>query len=536
MDSKALSFATIIPGQSYCFWMVLLLFLLQGPVFAAGKWFITPSLEFNETWSDNINLSPSGARKSAFVSEINPGIAVSRLGGRNNIDFNYRMQNIINQGGGGNVNVNHQLQLNSFSELSRNRLFLNARSTVSQQNIVNTGQLARDNLTNSSNRADVYTFSVNPQWTPRFNGYANGLFRLGYDFVDTTADQATTSNTYSGHAELSSGYKFNQMTWRMAYDHSLSRRDSTSVGGVSVDNDVTFRSYNAEVRYRFTRRYAVFAQAGYIDNTIPESTGTNQNGAFYTFGAAWTPSHRFTLQGAYGINQRFVSVLLAPTVRTSMSVRYQNSNVGTNTGDVWSASLNHRSARMVWTGRYFEDTTTIQQILLNQNVFNTPTTSGQQVANPAGNQPFSSNLGLASFTNEVLVRKRGELSVSGSTAKSDLNLTLFHSRRISQLTQNRDTSVGVSGFWAWRFLPRTTSTLSLSWNRNSNSSGLIPGASREDTLYTGALTITRNIADYFNISRGIFGSIEYRYFMQNSSDPGFSFQENRISASLAINF
>lgn len=526
------------PGSvtSKVFSLVVLFAALQSPAFA-GKWFFTPSIDVRETFSDNINLAPSGDELSAFVTEINPGISVVRFGGKTNLNLNYRMQNIINQGGGGGVNVHHQFQANSNTELSSNRLFLNARSTVSQQNIVNTGRLSTDNLNNLANRADVYTVSVSPLWTPRFGGYANGLFQFGYDFVDTGSALAETTNTFAGKALLTSGYKFNQVTWRLGYNHTVSERDQTPVAGIPVgSNDVKLRNYDGEVRYWFTRKYSVFVQAGYFDNDFAQTTGTNQNGAYYTFGGAWRPSHRFTLEGGYGINQQFIGFFWNPTLRTNIAARFRHSDVGTNTGDVWNASISHRTARVVLTARYFEDTTTIQDILLDQNVFNTTDAFGQAITDPVTSQTFNSNLGLPSFTNQVLVRKRGEFSISGQTAKSVLNLTVFHSRRTSQVTQNRDRSFGLSTGWSWQITPRTFSRLQFSWNRNSNSGPVQIQADQDDDIYLGTVRVTRNIADYFNISKGIFGSLEYRFFLQDSSNSASSFLENRVTASLAIRF
>ena len=36
---------------------------------------VMPSLTLQETYSDNVNLAPKGQEKSAFVTEISPGIS-----------------------------------------------------------------------------------------------------------------------------------------------------------------------------------------------------------------------------------------------------------------------------------------------------------------------------------------------------------------------------------------------------------------------------------------------------------------------------
>lgn len=494
---------------------------LQSSAFG-GQWFITPSLSISELFSDNINLSPSGSEKSAFVRQVTPAISILRTGGRTNLNLTYQMQNILNQGGNGGVNIRNQLFATAASELVRNRLFLNANSTISQQNIVNTGLVTTGNINATGNRTDVYTFSVRPVWTPRLGGYANGVFQLGYDLVNTSTAATGNSNTYSVNAQLQSGYKFSNIAWRMGYNDTYSDR---SLGG-----NVRFRNYDGEIRYFFSRRYAVFLSAGNSSNSFPTNTNVSQNGTYYLAGLAWTPSSKLAVEGGYGKNLRYLQVQIAPTIRTTMVVRFQNSDVGTNTGDVWNASLTHQTGRTSWQASYSEDTTTTQQILLNQNPFNLAT------FNTATGLSVTRNLGLPSLTNQVLVRKQGQLSVSGVTGRSTLNMTLFHSRREFQVSLTKDDSIGVIGFWNWRFSPRTNSILQLSWNRNTTSGAIVTGFNRRNNVYNVSLRLTRNIADYFNIAKNINGSIEYSFLKQNSSDPTVSYNENQVLALLNILF
>lgn len=515
------------------FFLIFSITVYAGPV-CAGKWFVTPSLSIRETFSDNINLAPSGAEQSAFVTEINPGINLQRLGGKTQVNLLYQMQNVVNRGGAGGVNVNHQLQAGASTVVEPNRLFVNASSSISQQNVVNTGVVTTGNLTDSANRADVYTFGVNPTWTPHFNGYADGFVRLGYDFLGTSATAVPGStpgstvafsdqNTFQGSAGLTSGYRFNRVTWRLGYNDTYSLR---SVGG-----DVRFRDYVGEVRYNFNRKYSVFVLGGYTDNSLPGVD--TSNGEFYSLGVAWTPSQRFGLEGGYGRNLYFVTLNWVPTLRTNVNVGFRHSDVGTNTGNVWNAQITHRSARVVWNASYSEDTTTVQDILASQSIFGTGT-SGSLSSSSVVTQPFVSSVGLPTFTNSILIQRRGEISISGGTAKSSLGLTFFNSRR-EDLTNpgNDDNSTGVSGFWTWRFIPRTSSNLLVSWNRNSTNSSVV---NQRANFYVVSLGLTRNIADYFNIAKGIFGSINYRYSRQNSSDSAFSYRENSVAATLTVNF
>ncbi|MGH8549504.1 MAG: hypothetical protein ACRERU_13075, partial [Methylococcales bacterium] len=418
-----------------------------------------------------------------------------------------------------------------------NRLSISANSSIRQQNIINTGIISTGNLNSLTNRASVYTFSVNPIWTPQFGGYANGVVQLGYDFVGTSSIQASDSSIFRGSLGLTSGTRFNRIGWRLGYNDSYSNRGA--VGNVRL------RDYLGEIRYNFNRKYSAFVQAGYFDNSLPNVvTSNNQNGSFYTFGASWTPNRRFGLQAAYGRNLYSINWTWQPTTRTNINLGFRHSNVGTNTGSVWNANIVHQSARISWNASYSENTTTFQNILLNQSILNPLNTTGQSTFNPVNQpvfspvltQPFASNLGLPTFTNNIIIQRLGQISVSGGSAKSSLGLTLFNSRREDQSTLADDNSIGASAFWNWRFQPRTSSRVLVSWNRNTTN---IPSAlvqNNQASFYVLSLGLTRNIADYFNIARGIFGAIDYRYAKQDSSNSQFSYTENSVAATLTINF
>lgn len=542
MDGRTIdyrAYKNVLPKFTTRIWLFLIVISgdAVGPA-NAGSWFLTPRLTVRETFSDNINLSPSGSEQSAFVTDISPGFNLQRIGGRTQVNINYQLQNVINAGGTGSTRINHQLQAGAARVIEPNRLWVSTNGSVGQQNIVNTGVITTGNLNNFANRANVYTFSVNPVWTPHFDGYANGIVQLGYDFVGTSASQQLSdSNTFRGTAGLTSGYRFKQLGWRLVYNDNYSQRGA---GG-----DVRFRDYLGELRYNISRKYSVFVQAGYFDNSLPNVvTSNNQNGSYYTFGAAWTPSRRFGLQASYGHNLYSANWRWQPTFRTNINVGFRHSKVGTNTGSVWNANISHRSARTFWLASYAETTTTVQNILLGQSIFNPLNTAGQSPFNPTNQpvlspivtQPFASNLGLPTFTNNIVIQRIGQISVSGGTAKSTLGLTLFNSRREDQTTLADDDSIGASTFWNWRFMPRTTSRLLVSWNRNTTNlpTAVVPNS--EANFYVVGVGLTRNIADYFNISRGIFGAIDYRFARQDSSNSQFSYTENSIAATLNIIF
>jgi len=91
-----------------------------------------PSLTFQETYSDNIQLASKGQQQGAFVTDLSPGLSIRGInGGRLSANLDYRLQNLFNSGGDGSVRINHQLQLNTGYQVVRNRFNVAARSNIS---------------------------------------------------------------------------------------------------------------------------------------------------------------------------------------------------------------------------------------------------------------------------------------------------------------------------------------------------------------------------------------------------------------------
>ncbi len=53
----------------------------------AGDFTITPSLEFREAFSDNVDLDPDGEEKSALISEIVPGVTIRSESARATVTY-----------------------------------------------------------------------------------------------------------------------------------------------------------------------------------------------------------------------------------------------------------------------------------------------------------------------------------------------------------------------------------------------------------------------------------------------------------------
>ena len=491
--------------------------IAQEPAWALD-WTLRPSLNLEQVYSDNINLTNSN-EKSALVTELSPGLSVNGTSSVSTFDFNYRMQNLYNAEGGSGLDINHQLQMNTLYELVSNKLFVDSSSSISQQNISNRN-IANDNVSGAANNStNVSTFKLSPYWTPHFSGFADGEFRVSYDRVSADGGSSTLSNTnsLSQNIRLTSGNDFSYFSWSLAFNNS-SRSNSDS-------EDVDFQDSTAEVRYAVGRELNVFMRGGQSSNSFASNSDSSNNGVFYTFGGQWQPSQRFRLEAGYG-NNRFVTVEVSPFNRLHWTVTYSNNDIGLNTGDKWDVQLNYTTRRSIWNLSYSQDTLTTQQLLLDQQIFSVKDAFGDQQDNIVLSQDSLFNTRLPTLTDEVFITKRAELSVSFRTGKSDLSANVFKTIRTFEQSGNDEEVTGLSASWNWNFA-RRTSVLFRSNLQRTESDG---DNSFSDDRFDFSVGVTRNILARLN------GVVEYRYTDQNSEDNLNSYSENRISANLSLQF
>lgn len=490
------------------------------PVANSARWEITPSVTLRQTYSDNINLDPSGQEESCFFTELDPGLSIRprREGGRIQFNFNTRIQTPLTLGcdeASSSSFIQHQS--NMLAEIIKESIFLEATSSISQQNSNSSGRTGTDSRSDTGNRTRVRTFSISPYWTPHIGGYADGEVRARYSTVTTSSDDSSDSSTHAENIHMQSGRRFTFLSWRLDFNNQEESRDSDG-------DSVRFRDYSAEVGYRLTREFDLFVRAGHFDNDFTSTTDSNRNGSFVTYGGGWTPSPKFSIRAGAGRNS-FVTVNYNPSRRTSLQTTYSRNDVGTNTGDTWSLDLQHRTRRTVWSARYFEDTTTVQQILLQQQIFVLVDQFGNPIPNPVTDQPILIAIDIPTLSDDVLERKRGELSVSGRTAHSTVSLTLYNSKRKFQASGDEDDVFGWTTSWNWRFGKKTSSNLRFRWQKTDNNDD-----QGDDKFSEVAFRIDRNLSRYFT------ANFEYRFQQQDSDRSENEFKENRVSASVTYRF
>ncbi len=529
-QSRALSCATRPKStQGRVFFVVALCVISAYQPTYAISWTLLPSLQTQEIYSDNINLAPSNRATSAFVTDVSPGVSIIGQSARSLLNLNYRLQNLYNARGNDTLSSNHQLQFNANSVLAPNRFFLTSSSSVSQQNSNNT-QIANDNISGAGASTTISTFNLTPRWTPHFGNYANANAQLLFNTVTTSSDTAIANPTLNslsdsvsvGEAlQINSGSEFKRVNWNVALNNSENYRAS--------GQDVKFQNTNATIRTFINRYFNVFVQGGYSNNSF--QSGTNNrlgNGLSYTAGVQWIPSRYYNIEAGYG-NNRHITVNITPLQRLNWSTTFRDNDKGLNAGQTWQTALNYNTRRSMWSLTHNNDTTTTQSILSELQIFTQRDAFGNIVLDPITNQPIQRALYLNTLTDDVIVRKMWNFSVSFSAGRSTLAANAFTEDRVFQITGNHQQVNGINANWSVRVGAQTTAYISPHWQQTDRASTLTSAAT-QDNRYDVAIGLTQSI------TRQINGRLEFRHLNQTSDLTTNSFQENRATANLLMRF
>jgi uncharacterized protein (PEP-CTERM system associated) len=488
-------------------YLFVIFFLCHRPLYSKD-WLFSPSLNAGEVFTDNINLTNN--KQSAFVTEVTPGIAITRNTNRVKLNLNYKLQNLFNANTEQN-SLYHLLNFNSNFQLVNNSLFFDTRASNTQQNISN-NVISNNNISGSLNRTNVTSYGFSPTWTPHFKGYANGNIRINYDEITTgngvTADTTKTEEiiNFASDKRL-----YKNLNWTVThYNHDEQRTSNTGV---------KYQTSEAQIRFQINKKLNVFSLAGYSDNNYQTTGNSYRNGAYYTVGLQWIPTKRFNIEAGLG-NNSYVTLNLMPLRNINWQTTFRHREIGTNLGNIWQTDFNYRTNHADVGINYLEDTTSSQGALLSQ------TYAAQNIF-----QQFSSpiNYNLPTLSNEVYIRKRANAVFNYRSGKSVFTTKLYDERRAFQLSNLKEEVSGVLLSWNWRFTQTMNVFISPLWQHTSryNSSDV-----RKDF----AIGVSRAIPVKFDRNGGMNAILEYRHTNQESNLIENSFDENRLTANLLIAF
>lgn len=259
--------------------------------FFSGDWRVTPSISFEETFTDNVDLDPDGEEESAFISTVRPGITFFADAARINWAFTGNV-GIQHQTAGEDEGLDLEVDLTSSGtvELFEDLFFIDGSASVSQE-VLNSDTASSGSDENSTNRETIQNYRFSPYLQNRLGDFARAETRYTLSQVFIDSDDASDTTTHEGRINLRSGPDFTQFSWGL----SLSASEATS----SDDDDVSRRDANFTTTYALTRSFFLIGTVGYqqfddgdTDNEVDDPT--------WRTAVRWRPSRRTEVEVGYG--------------------------------------------------------------------------------------------------------------------------------------------------------------------------------------------------------------------------------------------
>ncbi|MGE5522528.1 MAG: TIGR03016 family PEP-CTERM system-associated outer membrane protein, partial [Rhodospirillaceae bacterium] len=503
-----------------------------------------------ETYTDNVRLSPRGAERSDWVTTLRPAFTLSTSGPRLRADLRYAPQ-LIYRKNEDTHDVFNYLQGYASAEVLNELLFLDAQAYSSRQNASLLGPQAESDVNRTSNRTSVHAYSISPFLRRTFARditaevrYSHNVVKYGAsnlssseaDRVDAVLTSGSPYNLTSGSAQgltsgaaysptgipaynVGSGLAYKAFTWNVAYFKDHIRYTETH-------QSVDMERINAGAHRRITANVGILASVGYERNDYL-TVGPPPSGKFWSVGPEWTPTPRTHLAATIG--RRFF-------------------------GPTRTLDFSHRTRLTTWTLTYDEDLTTGRGQVLVPVSFDTAsyldTLLLPRIPEPGPRQTAVQSLiaqtGLPAqlsapvnyVTTVPFVQKRLRAAFGINGVR---NTVLIHAFRQTRDTNAGSVAIGAGSgdlalsprivqtgggvLWSLRISPATTSNASIDVARNE-----FPSIDREDTLTTFRIALVKQFQPR------VSGTVEFRHLQNHSNQGAASYRENAVMAGIRLSF
>ena len=487
----------------------------EAPGRSQRTWEIVPTLTVEETYTDNVRLSPTGSERADWVTRLRPGVSITGTGARLRFNATYAAE-VIYRAQEGSHDLLHYLDASGEAELVEKLLFVDARASISQQNVSLLGPQAGSNISDTGNRTTVRTFLVSPYLKRDFGTTAQGEARLTSSSVTTSGGTSSLIDSESNRVDLrlTSGPAFKLLTWNVAYNKE--RIDYTQ-----SNQSIDLEKVAASGKHLITPYLGLQATIGYEENDYSSSQA---KGKFWNVGPEWTPTPRTRLAATMG--RRYF-------------------------GPSHSLDFSHRTRLTTWRIEYSKDVTTTRgQFLVPTSVSTAAfldtlflSSIPDPIIRAAVIQSFITQFGLpasltiplnfVTTTPFIVERLQASFGIQGvrNTVLANVFMedrqtaaTGFQSAGDFSLTPNIK-QTGGSVLWTLRITPQTSSTATIGYITSD-----FPGLNREDKLTHITLALTKQFQPKLT------GTLSYRRLHNESNIVGGGYTENAITAAISMRF
>lgn len=150
---------------------------------------VLPGVRSAISYSTNINLEDNGRpnKGGQFVLEVTPYVRAEADTARLKYRLDYSIANLVALDTGQRILGRQSLQSSVTASLSGDWLWVDASGIIANTYADLFGPLSADPNVSFVNSAQIRTFSISPFIRTRFGGIADGLFRYGIQWTDTSS-------------------------------------------------------------------------------------------------------------------------------------------------------------------------------------------------------------------------------------------------------------------------------------------------------------------------------------------------------------
>jgi uncharacterized protein (PEP-CTERM system associated) len=481
---------------------------------ARRGWFIVPSMEVVETYTDNVALAPDNRKESDFITSLSPALRIDGNTARARLNLNYRRQQLFYAGGSQrNTGLNF---LNALGRLEaiENRVYVEAGGSITQQAISAFGAQPTSSENTNSNRAETSSFFLSPYARGRIGSAAEYEARYRATTTRSSASILAGSQTSEFSGALKSSSQLATIGWTLDANRHTTRFEGRRSLELARTGGSLIYHYDPEL---------VFSLLGGLESNNYASQSTESRGT-YGIGFDWAPSPRTRATGT--AEKRFF-------------------------GDSHDLSVSHRTPRSSWQYTHSRAATvvpdqlglarpgTAYDLLFDAlaSRFPDPLLRAQEVERQLRQNGIPANLaGDNSFlTSQAFVQRIQQASVGLLGVRDTIIFTASSARRESlgggggavgdfAASSVIDTR-SVTATWAHRLSPLSSVNLLLS---HVNSKGAA-GTNLDTTQNSARVLFSHNLSPRTQATIGV------RY-VSFDSITGSGFTEKAVTASIATLF
>lgn len=270
---------------------------------------ITPRLEVRETYTDNVNLTPTDSvvpgdfRRDDFVTTLSPGLTAEITGARVELRTTYTANYLI-FADLGTDDLRHNLISAATVEPVDDFFFIDAQAAITQRFLDREGGFSGSDANLTANRDTTRTFNISPYVTARLGQIATVTARYRFSYLSTDdegrgaglANILTDGLIHAATLNVTSGPYFGRVRWTVNGVFERTNRED-SLGNVVPDFDQ--ESIVLGVEYALNRTFSFTGSVGY-GNTGAIVLTRAGNDLIWDVGVRVSPNRRLNAGLTYG--------------------------------------------------------------------------------------------------------------------------------------------------------------------------------------------------------------------------------------------